>query len=69
MKDDYFVMFKKKEDITLVFNALMCKYELYAYKCTYKGRECYAHLFGWFVLCMCLYVVNDNLSRAVLCNV
>lgn len=37
MKDDYFVMFKKK-DITLVFNALMCKYELYAYMCTYKGR-------------------------------
>lgn len=25
MKDDYFVMFKKS--ITLVFNALMCKYE------------------------------------------
>lgn len=24
--------------------------------------------FGWFVLCMCLYVVNDNLSCAVLCN-
>lgn len=25
MKDDYFVMFKKS--MTLVFNALMCKYE------------------------------------------
>lgn len=24
--------------------------------------------FGWFVLCMCLCVVNDNLSCAVLCN-
>lgn len=33
MKDDYFVMFKKS--ITLVFNALICKYES-IHTCIYK---------------------------------
>lgn len=66
MKDDYFVMLKKKE-IILVFIALFCKYEIYTYKCTYKGRGCYAHLLvGLFFACV--YVVNDNLSCAVSCN-
>lgn len=33
-----------------------------------KAEDAMPIFFGWFVLCMCLCVVNDNLSCAVLCN-
>lgn len=75
MKDDYFVMFKKIS-ITLVFNALICKYE-YIHTMYIQISQLYADrlvllfvvflfvcFFGWF--CMYLYMVNDNLFHCVM---
>lgn len=57
MKDDYFVLLEKKI-FTLVFNALRCKYDYMRNNVHTIAEDEMPIFFGWFVLCMCLYVVK-----------